>query len=688
MKKLREHDLKIFYNTDEDDIINDFYCKVLEAGAIYKRAVAYFSSSSLLSITRGLESLINNNGSMKLLISPNLSEKDIQAIQLGYQNKENIINDFLVRNFSINENEKNQYNYLAWLIYKNKLDIKIVVKKDNRISGLFHEKIGIITDLDGEKIAFNGSMNETGNAFLNNYESINIFRSWDNSEKIRVDKIEENFNEVWENKSKNWESFEFPEAIKKEILSCKSREWAINDNYKNINQPKIPEFIKLRDYQKDAIKKWFNSRCKGIFEMATGTGKTITAISAITKALEICRNNKKSCGVIIVVPYKVLLEQWVEILQLFNIYPVKCYENKYIWTTKLQDEIYLFNESVKKNLFIITTNATFISDNFQALVKIIKKDYILCIDEIHHAATEKFLTNLPENCKLRLGLSATLESNHNKIQMEELKDYFGNIIFEFSLERAIKEGFLTPYYYYPIFVELSDEEKEEYFEISSKIGKLLNVVDHDDDCLTSLLMKRARIMSSSKNKLKKLIELKDKVIGTSFNIFYCGDKIEDDDKFIYKVNRIVSNEFKLKTHTFTSEENKGERSKILKEFSNGNLQAISAIKCLDEGIDIPELRRAFILSSSTNPKEFIQRRGRILRLSQGKEYAEIYDFIVVPSLSKDYISNLTNEELINERKIFFREINRFEEFANLSINSIQANNKLIEVLNLYNIYNN
>ena len=457
-----------------------------------------------------------------------------------------------------------------------------------------------------------------------------------------------------------------------------------NDYEFNNEYPQIPENIQIRPYQEEAIKKWFDNRLKGIFQMATGTGNTITAISAITRLLNLCKVKKLSCGIIIVVPYKSLLEQWVETLRLFKINPIKCYESKNIWFDKLNKKIEFFNFGITKTIYIITTNATFNSESFQESISKIQKDYVLCIDEMHHAATDKYLLNLPEKCIFRLGLSATLESNYNIERTNELVSYFGGIVYEFSMKRAIEEGFLTPYYYYPIFIELSEYEKEEYFMLSKKIGRLINVCDKDDECLTSLLMKRSRILGSAENKLKELIKLKTKVKNTNYNIFYCGDTIdENDDKFIYKVNRIVANELELKTHTFTSEEDKNERKNILERFKQGDLQAITAIRCLDEGIDIPELRRAFILSSSTNPKEFIQRRGRILRKSKSKEYAEIYDFIVVASLDKRYINELTDEELIVEKKIFLRELDRFVEFASLSINEIESHNKLMQIWDLY-----
>ena len=457
--------------------------------------------------------------------------------------------------------------------------------------------------------------------------------------------------------------------------------------YKNKDElsktPKIPCNIELRDYQKEAINSWFNNKFNGILEMATGTGKTITAISAMVKVIETCNLKNFPCGIIIVVPYKSLLEQWVEDLNRFNIEPIICYENKDLWSFKLKNKVDAYNNKIIKNLFIITTNSTFNSYEFQNLLNDIKNDYILCMDEMHHAATDNYLRNLPQKCKLRLGLSATLHSNHNHNNMNKLINYFGKIVYNFNMKRAIEEGFLTPYYYYPIFVELTDDEKYEYFKLSKKIGKLINVSNEDDECLTSLLMKRARIIGCAKNKLNVLSSMKQYVENTNFNIFYCGDKVEGQDKFIYKVNRIVANDLGLKTHTFTSEENKCERERILRDFKEKKLNAISAIRCLDEGIDIPSLKRAFILSSSTNPKEFIQRRGRILRRAKDKEFAEIYDFIVVSSLDKEYIRHLSDDELRLERKILSRELERFNEFSELAINSIDAHKKLMDVWDLY-----
>lgn len=693
---LTDCNFRIHYNTDENDLCKEFYCQALVQANLYRRAVGFFSSSSLILISKGIEELLKKGGRMELLVSPRLSLEDIEAIKNGYENRENIIYDSLIRNFKINEQTSiEQYNYLAWLIFEEKLEIKVVVRKDFSDFGIFHDKFGIIYDEFNNKVAFHGSQNESETAYLDNYESIDIFLSWDSRDFYRVLYNEQSFESIWNNKCNKWETIHFPEALKNEILKLRSEErpisYAPNDNnIANFKTVQIPKSLELRGYQKDAIKAWLINNGKGIFEMATGTGKTITSIAAMVKLLE--QYNKKSipCGILVIVPYKALLEQWDEALLRFNINATKCYELKSLWFERLSNQISLFNKGILSNLFFITTNTTFKSNEFQELLTKIKNDYILCIDEMHHFATEKGIQELPNNAKCKLGLSATLMTKYDNVNMNNLINYFDNgIVYKFSLERAIQEGFLTPYYYYPIFVDLTDNEKDDYFEISQQISRLAYSFHEDTEnpILQNLLIKRSRIIASAENKLNKLREMKDKIIKTNLNLFYCGDKKESDVRYIEKVNRLLAYEFNLKTHTFTAEEDKTTRLSLIREFACGNIQALTAIRCLDEGIDIPELRRAFILSSGTNPKEFIQRRGRILRRSPGKEFAEVYDFIVVPTLNKEYLKSMSYEEIKIEQQIILREFERFKEFAKLAKNKNDAFSRILEVWGLYDNLN-
>ncbi|MEN3005442.1 DEAD/DEAH box helicase family protein [Dehalobacterium formicoaceticum] len=453
------------------------------------------------------------------------------------------------------------------------------------------------------------------------------------------------------------------------------------------NSLRIPDTLVIRDYQKDAIRAWLNAKGRGILEMATGTGKTITSICAIVTLLQQLRAADHACGLVIVLPYKVLLEQWQDNLAEFGIHPLPCYESKAVWLPKLQSQTDLFERGSYKNLSVITTTATFHSDEFQSELEKMKGQFIFCADEVHHLATEQGVSLLPADALFRIGLSATLMTKYENKSMDDLIAYFENgVVYSFSLEKAIGEGFLTPYKYYPIFVELTDDEKEEYFILSKKIAKAYLICENDDntEILQALLMKRARIISSAENKLEMLRTMGDIIRGSKYNLFYCGDRREAEGRYIEKVNRLLSFNLDMKTHTFTSEENRIERRDILNSFSNGDIEALTAIRCLDEGVDIPALRRAFILSSGTNPKEFIQRRGRILRRSPGKDLAEIYDFFVVPTMQSREINRLDIEQLNSERRIINREFDRFKEFANLAANKQDAYSKIIDIWELYN----
>ncbi len=675
----RDCDFKFYYNTDEDDIVNDFYCKALGESKLYKRAAGFFSSSSLPVIAKGIEKLLENEGKMQLLISPKLSKKDIEAIKKGYTSKEKLISDSLLREFMRGfVTQESRYNYLAWLIYEKRLDIKVVVRKDFSNFGMFHEKFGILYD-DEDKVAFHGSVNESETGYLDNHESIEVFLSWEDRDMARVVNNEAIFDRIWNSKSTNWETYEFPEAIKKELLSIRSKNRPIErySNYKRNKSIIIPYNLRLRAYQKEAVNLWFENNCRGIFEMATGTGKTFTATIAMAQLIKHLNLKSISCSILIVVPYKVLLEQWVEVLKDFNIEPIRCYESKSSWLEKLANAVMLINQSAINNIFIITTNTTFNKKEFQDQLQVINKHLLLCVDEVHHMATENAIFKLPDKATFRLGLSATLMSKYENENLSRLKEYFGGTVFSYPMEAAIKGKFLTPYKYYPIFVEMTDEEQEEYYLISERISKIAAMnkdIMEDNIALKSLLIKRARILASSENKLHKLRSLQNVIKDTSHNIFYCGDKKESDSRYIEKVNKVLAHEIGIKTHTFTSHEDKNTRADLLQKFTDGKIQALTAIRCLDEGVDIPSLRRAFILSSGTNPKEFIQRRGRILRISEGKDIAEIYDFIVIPTLS-----GFEKNSKQFEQQILRREYERFKEFASLALNKQEALAKIIEI---------
>ena len=635
---------------------------------------------------------------MRLIVSPLFSKEDYEAIELGYKAQEDIAAQRIVEMFNIDEiKDDDGANILSWLIFEKRLDIRVVVKKENNKKAIFHDKFSVLIDEEGNRITFRGSMNESETAMVDNYESIEVDCSWETEGLRRAIQREKQFDAIWDDDSNKWSTIPIPDAVKESLVQIRRPIKA--DTYEYVenspqlvcepetvympSRPVIPKWLELRKYQKNAIAAWVKNNNRGIFQMATGTGKTKTSLAAVTKILDVYYSNQVKCGLVVVVPYVVLLEQWLEDLKEFQISAIACYESKNKWLPRVEENIRLFNENVRDKLFLITTTKTLISSDFQRCIATIKGDYIFLADEMHHLTSDMMRQSLPQNAKYRLGLSATLMTKYNSAKMEKLKAYFGGIIYEYSMKEAIETDCLTRYFYYPIYVELTDEEKSDYYEVSKKISKAMmlagNDLDDDDNIpLKALLSQRGRILASASNKLIKLKEMAPQFKDKANLIIYCGDKIESNVKYIDKVYEIVNNEEGIISAKFTAEENPQQRRDILDLFGKKVIQALIAIRCLDEGVDIPQLETAIIMSSGTNPKEFIQRRGRILRKAAGKQYSYIYDFIVIPSFSIQDVSALTPDEKEMELKVISREFERVQEFANLAENGLEVTASFLE----------
>ncbi|MFD0824439.1 DEAD/DEAH box helicase family protein [Neobacillus sp. M.A.Huq-85] len=446
--------------------------------------------------------------------------------------------------------------------------------------------------------------------------------------------------------------------------------------------PYIPPVIKIREYQQEAIRNWFRNNCQGLLEMATGTGKTITALSATAKLWEVT----KRLGVVIVCPYTHLVDQWVKDIKWFGMSPIVAYQSKWLWEDNLQSEISAFESGIINHFCLITTVATFTSKTMQNILQTLNSEVLFIADEAHHLGAKKNRECLVSAIPYRLALSATPNRWHDEEGTDELIEYFGNsIVFKYGLDKAIGE-FLTEYYYYPHIVYLDEDESEYYFEITKKIARMSAFNDSIDEneSLQSLMIERSRIISRARNKLSVLKEIMKSQTDSKFNIVYCGDSKIDGEKQIDSVTKMLGNELDMDVHTFTSRETKEERKELLERFESGELQALVAIKCLDEGVDVPATQTAYILASSTNPREFIQRRGRVLRKHKNKQYSYIHDFIVVPRHLEE-IQTLEPSLFNTERNLIKRELARFSEFADLAINGPLAHEKLNKLKHAYQL---
>ena len=695
--------IKTEYRTGKSNVIRDFYMPVLSKAICYKRAVGFFSSTALIQIAKGVADLVANGGKICLIASPRLSEEDIIAIQIGYESRDKIISAALLRSFDEPTTyfECERLNLLATLIAERRLDIKIAFTEDGNQLGIYHEKMGLLYDSENNIIAFSGSTNETETAFISNYEVMDVFCSWQSEfEQRKVMEKELAFHMLWTNADSKVTIIDFPDIARNKLLSYKhdqidreidKKEFLMPENnicQKPQNVFRVPDDVTLFEYQNEAISKWIDSDAKGIFDMATGSGKTYTALGALS-ALSL--KLKDNLGVFILCPYQHLVEQWVEDIKKFNVQPLICY-SKYDWKKKFKTLLYDFKLGVVKNFCVIMVNASFATPYVQELIKTLNGTTCIVVDEAHNFGAEKLRKCMLPNFKYRLALSATLERHHDAEGTKCLLDYFKEKCIEFSLDDAIKRGFLTPYYYHPIVVNLEPDELDDYIQITEKVINILKKNPGDDipKSAEMLLIKRARIIAGARNKLAALYEIIKKYKDDNNLLVYCGatkvlqdreDEFDEEDKRqIEAVVNMLGNDLNMRVSMFTSKEDSKERERIKNSFAEGKLlQALVAIKCLDEGVNIPGIRTAFILASSTNPKEYIQRRGRVLRKAPGKEYAVIYDFITLP---RDLNSRQPIVNLDCEISLFKREKERLDDFVRLCENASESF-KLIDKINGY-----
>lgn len=721
---LKDKKIKREYRSLIDNVVQDFYIPLLHESTYYKRAVGFFSSSSLVEISKGIADMAREGGKIEIVASPYLSDDDIQAIKDGYENRRKIIEGALLRQLS-DEHEDyysmERLNLLANLIANGVMDIRIAyMDKDNEI-GMYHEKMGIMEDKEGNHVAFSGSMNESLTAMSINYETIDVFCDWKEMEADRVKLKESAFYSMWNNIEPSLKVMEFPKISDAIIEKYRRKQPNFDIDHEQFKRrmltygtmlhtnemvigsplgPRVPDNISLHDYQEEAISVWVGENYRGIFDMATGTGKTYTGLGAISK---ISKDLDDELAVIIVAPYKHLVEQWVEDIVKFNMKPIIAYGDPVHkdWRKKFSKAITDQRIRRDKSFFcVVTTNVTFASRDFQERINKIKSPILLVVDEAHNFGARTYAKLLDERFTYRLALSATLDRHRDEEGTALLYSFFGKKCIEYTLERAIDGNKLTPYKYYPILVYLSDIEMESYEKLSYEMSKCLIKGKNGKYKLNKhgeiLALKRSRVVAGA---IQKLDALKREILPYKNDnniLVYCGatrvydetDSTSDDESDIRQIEaatKILGNELGMSVARFTSEESMEERALIKEHFQDGGkLQAIVAIKCLDEGVNIPGIRTAFILASTTNPKEYIQRRGRVLRKADKKTFAEIYDFVTLPR-PLDSVSGLTIEQANRDKTLVKNELARIKEFGRLALNSMMANNLIWEIEEAYHL---
>lgn len=650
---LSEYNFQASYNKAEHDIAEEFYLPCMKTANKYDRISGYFSSTIYIIAWEALKDFISNGGKMRIICSPYVSEADASALSEGYSARtDSILTRSIEQEVSAmfdSEVLSAPARLLSYLVAKEVIDIKIAVPSGSESATarrMFHDKVGIFSDIDGNSVGFRGSMNETfkGLSSDGNIESIDVFPNWlDERDRERLEDANTFFGKLWTHSLPGVVVYPFPQATK-ELLKRKSSgvEWeqlleeikvtaSIADKWKP-NHRKGGK--KPRKHQTNALEAWVKNNRRGIFEHATGSGKTFTAMCAINDALE--RNEV----VLVLVPSRDLLKQWDkelhDTLTDKPVYYLLCGDSNSEWRKGNTLRTWTARNAETRRI-ILSTMDTASSDEF--LQKITQGDHLFVVaDEMHRLGSKKRRKTLRIQSGPRLGLSATPYRYGDPEGTTALFDYFGGLIPPpFTLNDAINSGVLTRYFYHPEKIMLTPVEQDKWDAITTEIQKLvarLNLASEDshniaaNPRLKQLLINRARIVKNAQGKVPLALKiLKEKFRSGDKWIVYCDniDQLQD------VLGGALDAGFDAYEYYA---EMRGDRDTTLEYFAaNGGV--LVSIKCLDEGVDIPATTHALILASSQNPREFIQRRGRILRRSPGKHFAHLYDAIAIPNVEDD-----------------------------------------------------
>lgn len=670
---LKDLTYRISYRTNKCDFDTDFMIPCYTNSNYFERGSGFFTLSSLVRSFDGLLPFIENGGIIHLVCSPKLKTEDIALIDAGLTGQEAtscMIEEIKRGNPDL---DLNQMDVICNMINEERLIIKVAFMEH----GMYHEKFGIFTDEEGNRVAYTGSNNESLNAKDGNYESFDPVLSWEgNRDLAKIEDHQEHFRDMWNNKENGLVVMDFPEVVKANLFEAYKTSGSLAqaiEQFKGKNTGKK----QLYQYQKEAIREFCSNGYVHFYEMATGTGKTFTAVKTIT---ELRMRVSRPIFVIICVPQIDLQVQWQKALE------EEGYDDVFLMggiagtsTDKNISESIIVH-SDDEDVICVSTYDTFFSKVCQRIRRI--KDLFIIVDEAHNL-TPNQIKNLPPNIPYRLGLSATIQRFSANETMAIVK-YFtkeGCKPFYYGIEEAIANGFLSHYEYYPIFVNMSEVDFCSYQKKTNAIAVEMSKdeEEQDLDLLNRLRNERSLIVKKSSIKLEKLEEMTNEGFNFVNSVVYCGQGKEGEDSIIDLVTKIL-HEARLSVHTFTSKTI--DRPKVLKEFEGGFFDVLVAIKCFDEGVDVPKLDKIYIMASDSALRQTVQRRGRVLRQCRatGKEMAFIYDMVVLPPQGY-YIDNGAKSLVMNEfRRVL--EYNRLS--SNLEINNFIITN----YLNKYEITEN
>ncbi len=728
------------YRTGSENEPLEFYLTAFSNATSLDLLLGYFSFSAINVLSIGFAKFLANGGKMRVVANNILSKTDKDTILKAQEpgQFEGLIDleDIRSVRYMLDDYGRHFFECMAWLIQNRRIEFVLVKPKDKR--GISHYKEGVFSDGENE-VMFAGSCNFTAYGMVENLERLDAYLSWENSRSSKkISDLKRDFDKLFNQEDDAVEYIpveDVQEAIREEfgdkdlqqlltseqelvrmrqglsknkrlVKLLRSTEEQLEDI---ASKPRFPYSTGPRDYQKEAYKNWVANDYKGIFAMATGTGKTITSLNCVLNEYQ--KNTDEVYHAFILVPTITLVEQWEEEAKSFNFQDVITVSSKTKWESRLATTLSTAKR-IPTSFVIIGTYASFIRERFNKYAKQLPDDTVFIADEAHNIGSRSVIEKLKAiTLQKRIGLSATPKRIYDPEGSEAMERFFGDAepyTYTFSMDKAITDGILCQYDYHPHLVQLTSEELEEYAEITKKLARLYSPSGdgfENNEIAERLLLKRKRIIHKAENKLSKTLEILSErhkqegnleytfvyvPEGYTTNISENDDVVETDEENLRIINQYTSAIGNIDTNILVNQFVSGmpDRDEVLDQFKQGRIQVIASMKCLDEGVDIPRAEHAIFCSSTGNPRQFIQRRGRILRKHPDKHKATIQDLVVIPDLS---MSTKGSDTYNLERNMVKKEIERVMYFASLSENPYETERLFEEVcehyeLNIYTIY--
>ena len=691
--------LKLRYSSDIDDLVNDFFVPTLGRAVRYDRAVGYFTAGAIARLAPALVAFVDRvdgpKPKIRVVASPNLPQADLHSLEQGYQRR-SLEEEVLRPRPEFTE----ALSAVSWMIEHDFIEFFLVPGYKDGTECLYHEKIGVIEDLEGNFVTFEGSPNETASGLDGNIESFPVHRSWVANERPHADAAKAAVDDLFDpNGSRPLKIESFPRALAENFVktyiprrptrsrksSKRGHTSAMTGEPEVANLPELPPTVDdFRSYQRDAIGSWLKADGRGLFSMATGTGKTITALGALARLSQVY-SDAPGLTAVVLVPDTSLVDMWAEEVQSWGVEPIcSTYNGK---VAKLRSELQRQRVFGGTTIAVWTTGSA-ANSTFRAALRDFPSPRLLIADECHAMGSTENQKLLTDDFHYRLGLSATIERNLDPDGTQLLHEYFGEVLIDIGIKEAIELGALCPYKYWPVLVPLSSEEMGEYSRLTGAIGmkfggsRGLSIGDLDDSA-KMLLIKRARLLWHAEAKVGAFREVLESLSpdDLDYSLIYTAEGVSPltavrQDPQIHEVAESLGLDYR----EFDGNTPLDERSELLRQLGEGEIDGLVAMKCLDQGIDVPTARVAHFLASTRNPRQYVQRRGRILRKPKDGAFkkAIVFDYISHPESVGD------NFDM--ERRLVAQEVLRAMEMASAAENRQRAINALAPLLDQYNLW--